>query len=45
VHVNAGTGGAADPVAGLDATTVLLLIGGVFLLAGGLMLAHQRRES
>lgn len=40
--VKAGSGGAADRGIALDATTVLLLIGGACLLAGGIALARSR---
>ena len=41
--VNSGSGGAADPGDGLDAGTVVLLLGGALLvLGGGIVLARRR---
>jgi hypothetical protein len=41
--VNSGSGGAADPGDGLDAGTVVLLLGGALLvLGGGIALARRR---
>ena len=44
--VNSGSGGAADPGNGLDAGTVVLLIGGALLVVGGgIALVRRRRVS
>ena len=41
--VNSGSGGAADPGDGIDAGTVVLLLGGALLVvAGGIALARRR---
>ena len=44
--VNSGSGGAADPGDGLDAGTVVLLLGGaVLVVGGGIALVRRRRVS
>ena len=44
--VNSGSGGAADPGNGLDAGTVVLLLGGaVLVVGGGIALVRRRRVS
>ena len=44
--VNSGSGGAADPGSGLDAGTVVLLLGGaVLVVGGGIALVRRRRVS
>jgi len=43
--VNSGSGGAADPGSGLDAGTVVLLLGGAVLVGGGIALVRRRRVS
>ena len=43
--VNSGSGGAADPGDGLDAGTVVLLLGGALLVVGGGIALARRRVS
>jgi len=43
--VNSGSGGAADPGDGLDAGTVVLLLGGALLVLGGGVALARRRVS
>ena len=43
--VNSGSGGAADPGDGLDAGTVVLLVGGALLVLGGGVALARRRVS
>jgi hypothetical protein len=43
--VNSGSGGAADPGNGLDAGTVVLLLGGALLVVGGGIALVRRRVS
>jgi len=43
--VNSGSGGAADPGDGLDAGTVVLLLGGALLVLGGGVVLARRRVS